>query len=762
MGCLVLDPVGKLPQFLPRSKDQQHFSHLLQQNPNLKLHQLKQIQAQLLRRSLHQDNILVAKLISVCSASGTMDYATRLFNYVEEPDTVLCNSMLRGYTRNGLFELALLFYVQLLGKGFKPDHFTFPCVLKACAAMLGTSLGSQIHASLMKNACVSDNIFVLNSLLDMYFKSHQKECAVRVFWQIDEPNSTSWNIMLAGLLNSGDLDSAQKLFVEMPQRDVISWNTMISAYAKAGNLETAQKLFNEMPKRNLVSWNALIAGFSQNGWNDEALSAFAQMLRSGISPDNTTILSVASAVSGAISPDPTAVERIISFAKSTNSISVSTAVLNLYAKLGRIDDARKVFYEIPEKDLVTWNAMIGGYTQNQRPVEAVKLFREMQAECKDSVKPDGVTMVSLIAACSQMGALGLGEWVHTYIEKNGVEMDVFLATALVDMYAKCGDIDRSWHLFQGMPTKDLASWNAMIKGLAMHGQGKKALEIFSLMERTGVVPNDITFVGLLNACSHGGGLTAEGLELFNLMQSRYSIVPRLEHYGCVVDLLGRAGRLADAYEFVRSMPIKPDKVVWGALLGACRSHQNVKLAEEAVRMLVELDPSHDGNYVLLSNVYASAGKWRDVSRVRAQMKVQQVQKTPGCSAVEVGGVIHEFVAGDKSHPRSEEIYAAWDELVKQIKPMGYEPDTGALLRNLDEEDKEESLYRHSEKLALTFALISTEPQSPIKIVKNLRICGDCHRAMELVSKLEEREIVVRDRNRFHHFKAGLCSCGGYW
>ncbi|KAF8387926.1 hypothetical protein HHK36_026588 [Tetracentron sinense] len=761
MGSLVLDPIAKPLQFLPRSKDQQHFSFLLQQNPDLKLHQLKQIQAQLLRRFLHQDNILITKLVSVCSASGTMDYATRLFIYVQEPDLVLCNSMLKGYTKNSLFEQALLFYAQLLKRGFFPDNFTLPCVLKACASMSCTSLGRQIHAFLAKNDIVSDDIFVLNSLLDMYFKCHEKEFAMRVFQQIGEPNSTSWNIMVSGFLSSGDLKSAHELFDEMPNRDVSSWNTMISAYTKWGELESAQKLFDIMPERNLVSWNALIAGFSRNGQNDEALSVFSKMLKSGIKPDNSTILSVVSALSGAISPDSDAVDQIVGFASSVNSVSVSNAILNLYAKLGRIKDARKVFNEIPEKDLVAWNSMIAGYSQNQRPVEAIVLFRQMQSECRLRVKPDGMTMVSLIYSCSQMGALGMGKWLHAYIEKNGVELDVFLVTALIDMYAKCGNLDRSRQLFKEMPIKDLASWNAMIKGLAIHGQGKEALEIFTLMERNGVAPNDITFVALLSACSHGG-LAAKGLELFDLMQNKYSIVPRIEHYGCVIDLLGRAGRLADAYEFIKHIPIEPDKVVWGSLLSACRSHQNVTLAEEAAQRLVELDPTHNGNYVLLSNVYASVGKWKDVEKVRAHMRTQHVQKTPGCSLVELDGVVHEFIAGDRSHPRSEEIYAAWDELVKRIKPMGYVPDMGALLRNLDGEDREEALYRHSEKLALAFALINSEPESSIRIVKNLRICRDCHRAMELVSKLEERDIIVRYRNRFHHFKAGYCSCEGYW
>ncbi|XXG79316.1 hypothetical protein AAC387_Pa09g0416 [Persea americana] len=774
MTVSLLEPIKSPPPPFPlpplqTSKPHHHHQHnhyrsistILHQNSNLSFHQLKQIQAQLYHRSLHHHPILITKLLSLSASSGAIDYAARLFASLPNPDLVLCNSMLKAYTHHSLFHPATFLFVHLLETGFSPDHYTLPYALKACAGLPNACLGRQIHTIVVKDRALCDHQFVLNSLIDMYFKCGESEFAMRVFRMMGEPNSTSWNIMVSGLLSLGNWEAAKEMFDEMPDRDVVSWNTLISAFAKGGQLDVARRLFDEMPERNLVSWNALIAGFAQNDRNDEALEMFSQMLECGVVPDNVTILSVVSAVSGARSPDCGVVDRILSFARSTRSVSVTTAVLNLYAKFGRVDDARKIFDEIPEKDVVTWNAMIGGYSQNQRPIEAIELFRRMQDQYGSKVKPDGVTMVSLITSCSQMGALGLGEWVHAYIEKNGIELDVFLVTALIDMYAKCGDLKRSELLFWGMSEKDLTSWNAMIKALAVHGKGNEALKIFSLMETSGLMPNYVTFVGLLSACSHGG-LVEEGLELFHSMQSRYNIVPRIEHYGCVVDLLGRAGRLAEAYEFIKNMPIEPDVVAWGALLGASRSHQNVELAEEAAHRLVELEPRHDGNYVLLSNVYASAGKWGEVAKVRARMKARLVEKTPGCSAVELGGVVYEFSAGDRSHPLATEIYAAWDKLVERLKPMGYEPNTGALLRNLDEEDKEEALYRHSEKLALSLALISSTDVSPIRIVKNLRICSDCHRAMELVSKLEGREIIIRDRNRFHHFIGGHCSCAGYW
>ncbi|KAJ6848697.1 pentatricopeptide repeat-containing protein-like [Iris pallida] len=719
--------------------------------PNLSLHQLKQIHAHLFRRSLHDDPVLVTKLLSSAASSGfVVPFAARLFLSVPSPDLVLLNSMLRAYVRSPLPpDLALSFYVaHLLTPGFVPDTFTYPCVLKACAALPHAPLGRQLHAAIAKDpAGAAADVFVLNSLVDMYFKCSDPASAARAFGAIRDPNSTSWNVMMSGLSASGDLRSARALFEGMTDagRDVVSWNTLVSAYARAGEMDAARELFDGMPTRNLVSWNALIAGYSQNGRNAEALEAFRALLASGgVEPDDATLVSVVSACNGVPSLSSDTVDQVVGLAKSSRSVSVSTALLCLYAKAGRIEEAREVFDRVPHKDLVAWNAMIAGYSQNQRPGDAIASFQSMQ---KLGVEPDAVTMVSVVDACSQLGALGMGEWAHAYAKKNRIEMDVFLMTALVDMYAKCGDLDRSRLLFSEVPDKDLACFNAMIKGLAIHGKGKEALELFSSMEGAGMVFNDLTFLALLGACSHAG-LVAEGLELFESMQSSYGITPRIEHYGCVVDLLGRAGRLDEAYGFVKDMPIEPDAVVWGALLGACRLHRNIELAEVAAQRLVELDPRHDSNYVLLSNVYASLGRWEEVEKVRGVMKGNQVSKELGWSAVEMDGTVHEFTAKDRRHPRTEEIYKAWDAMVERLEAVGYEP--------------EEALSRHSEKLALSFALIGSPARTAIRIVKNLRICSDCHRAMELVSEVEQREIIVRDRSRFHRFHGGSCSCGGYW
>ncbi|XP_031486506.1 pentatricopeptide repeat-containing protein At1g08070, chloroplastic-like [Nymphaea colorata] len=756
VSVLVSEPVKG--NHLPRLYDERHLSPLLKKR--LALRQLKQIHAKLLRGGLNQDVVLVTKMVGACAVSGAMDYAYLLFRGTQHPDLVLCNAMLKGYTQNGFMKEALHFYVHVLEGGFFfPDQYTLPYVFKACAALLAVTAGRAVHAMSVKSGLAGD-AFVGNSLVDFYAKCGDVDSALCAFCRIEEPNPISWNILIGSFVSSGDMVSARKLFDEMPERDVASWNTMLSGYAKAGDLVEARRVFEQMPERNLVSWNAMIAAYAQNGKGEHALMVFSQMVGSSVSPGVATMLTVMSIVSNMSNSDN--VNWVVDLAARSefaNSVSILTAIVNLHAKFGRIDDAYRVFSGIHDKDTVCYNAMIGGFTQNQEPSRALELFRRMQSE---AIEPDAMTMVSVLSACAQLGALGLGEWVHNYVERNGIPMDVYLGTALVDMYARCGDVDSSWRVFIKMPQRDVATWNAMIRGLAMHGHGNGALQLFLQMEIEGYSPNYITFVALLSACSHEG-LVSHGFSIFNSMKAKYGIMPGIEHYGCMVDLLGRAKHLAEAREFIEKMPIEPDSAIWAALLSACRFHQNLELAKEATEKLIALNPSHDGNYVLLSNIYAKAGKWEDVARMRESMRSQGVRKTPGCSAVEIGDSVYEFTAGDRSHPQWAEIYAKWNELAKQLKPMGYSPDTGTVLRGiLDEEEKEQALYRHSEKLAVSFALITTKPGTPIRIVKNLRICVDCHRAFELISLLLGREITIRDRNRFHHFREGHCSCRGYW
>ncbi|XP_043711060.1 pentatricopeptide repeat-containing protein At3g62890-like [Telopea speciosissima] len=431
-------------------------------------------------------------------------------------------------------------------------------------------------------------------------------------------------------------------------------------------------------------------------------------------------------------------------------------------KIGLISTARQIFDRMPQRNVISWSCMINGYMRCGKYREALSLFREMQSLELDTVRPNEFTMSSVLSACGRLGALEHGKWAHTYIDKCGMEMNVVLGTSLIDMYAKCGSIEKARSVFDNLgPKKDVMAWSAMISGLAMHGLGEECFAIFSRMQDQGIRPNAVTFLGILCACVHGG-LVSEGKAYFKRMSEEFGITPLIQHYGCIVDLYGRAGLIDEALNVVKSMPMKPDVPVWGALLSSSRMHGSIKTCELSLKQLIKLEPSNSGAYVLLSNVYAKMGRWEDVRYVRDQMEAKGIKKLPGCSLVEVGGILHEFLVGDESHPEAREIYLMLEEMMKRLKMEGYVGKTGEVLLDLDEEGRELALSFHSEKLAVAFAFLKTSPGTPIRIVKNLRICSDCHDFIKMVSRIFDREVIIRDCNRFHYFTHGLCSCKDYW
>ncbi|CAL5037702.1 unnamed protein product [Urochloa decumbens] len=434
-----------------------------------------------------------------------------------------------------------------------------------------------------------------------------------------------------------------------------------------------------------------------------------------------------------------------------------TTMVGGLCKLGLVDGAREVFDAMPERNLVSWNAMMSGYVKSGRFLDALEVFDEMRER---GVEANGFVSATAVVACTGAGALARGREVHRWAERSGVEMDEKLATAVVDMYCKCGCVEEARRVFEALPAKGLTTWNCMIGGLAVHGRGQDAVELFGRMEREGVAPDDVTLVNVLTACAHTG-MVSEGRRYFDHIVQRYGIVPKMEHYGCLVDLYGRAGRLDEAKRVIDDMPMEPDVGVLGALFGACKIHGDVDLGEAIGWRVIELEPQNSGRYVLLANLLASAGRWEDVARVRRLMDERNVTKEAGRSVIEVDGEVCEFQCGSLRHPQAEEVYAMANDMMRRIGAEGYVPDTRDVLHDLAEE-KETPLLYHSEKLAIAFGLLRTKPGDMMRITKNLRVCRDCHEATKFVSRVFEREIVVRDRNRFHHFKDGKCSCKDYW
>ncbi|KAJ7980584.1 Pentatricopeptide repeat-containing protein [Quillaja saponaria] len=594
--------------------------------------QIKQVHAHLILQGLDQCCYVVTKLIRMLTKlEAPMEpYSLLVFKQVKYPNPFLWTALIRGYAVQGPFFESVRLYNCMRREGIHPVSFTFSAMFKACGVVLDVILGRQVHAQTILMGGFASDLFVGNTMINMYIKC-------------------------------GFLDSARQVFDEMSHRDVVSWTELIVAYSKDGKMESAQDLFDEMPV----------------------------------------------------------------------------------------------------KDMVVWTAIVTGYAQNASPREAIEFFEKMQAA---GINTDEVTLVGVISACAQLGASKYANWIRDIAEKSGFgpEENVVVGSAFVDMYSKCGNAEEAYKVFEGMKERNVFSYSSMIVGFAMHGQARAAIELFYEMLKTDIKPNRVTFVGVLTACSHAG-MVEQGQQIFATMEKCYSVAPTSDHYVCMADLLGRAGQLEEALELVKTMPMDPTGGVWGALLGASHIHGNPDIAEIAANHLFELEPNSIGNYILLSNIYASAGRWDDVSRVRKLMRKKKLKKNPGCSWVEgKKGVTHEFFAGDMTHPKSSEIRQALQDLIDRLKADGYQPKLSCVPYNVSDEEKKHVLMTHSEKLALAYGFLSTDADSTIKIMKNLRICEDCHVVMCGASKIMGRKIVVRDNTRFHHFLNGECSCGNFW
>lgn len=532
-------------------------------------------------------------------------------------------------------------------------------------------------------------------------------------------------------------------------------------YTKCECLGDAQKVFDEMPQRNVVSWTAMISGYSQRGYASEALNLFLKMLRSGTEPNEFTFASVLTSCKGALGIEQgRQIHSLIIKSMFESHIYVGSSLLDMYSKSGKIHEARGVFESLPERDVVSCTAIISGYAQMGLDEEALELFRRLQRE---GMTCNYVTYASVLTALSGLAAVDHGKQVHNHVLRSELPFYVVLQNSLIDMYSKCGNLTYSRRIFDNMTERTVISWNAMLVGYSKHGKGGEVVELFKLLkEQNKVKPDTVTFLAVLSGCSHGG-MEDRGLEFFDDMVSgKDGVEPEIEHYGCVVDLLGRSGEVEKAFEFVKQMPFEPTAAIWGSLLGACRVHSNVDIGELVAKWLIEIEPENSGNYVILSNLYASVGRWEDARNVRQLMNEKAVIKEPGRSWIELNQTLHTFHASERTHPRKEEVFAKVKELLVEIKQAGYIPDLSCVLHDVDEEQKEKILLGHSEKLALAYGLINTPPGKPVQVMKNLRICVDCHNFAKFVSKVYGREVSLRDKNRFHHIVEGLCSCGDYW
>ncbi|GAB2273351.1 hypothetical protein Dimus_008149 [Dionaea muscipula] len=605
--------------------------------------QLKQIQAHMTRIGLFFHIFPVSRIVSFCalSPSGDIRYANLVFNQIPHPNVYIWNTMIRGYckTQNPVVGFGL--FCEMVRESADMDSRSFVFALKACGLFMGVREGKSVHCRAWKMGFDSKSL-VRNGLIHFYSVSGDLECARKLFDACSERDVVTWTTMIVGYVQQNDHDEAVRVFDAMVLHDVapneITMIAMLSACAHKRDLDLGKSMCKYVEKKNvdcsLNLMNAIMDMYVKCGCLMTAREFFDEM--------------------------------------DWKDVFSWTIMIDGYAKGGKLSLARSLFDEAPVKNIVCWNAMIAGYSQNNRPNEAIRLFRDMVGV---GLVPIEATLVCVLSACAQSGSLDMGRWIHHYYAHQSlIKSSIVLSNALIDMYAKCGCIYTAESLFNEMPERDLVSWNSMIVGFADHGHESKALMLFENMKDLGINPDGITFIGVLSACSHGG-LVTKGRSYFSDMEKIFGLEPKVEHYACMIDLLGRAGLIAEAYELIEKMPMEPDEAAWGALLNACRMHGNAELGKLAAFKLIDIDPGDSGSYALLANLCAAKKLWSDVISVRSMMKEKGIKKTPGHSSIEVEGELHEFSVADKSHPRYKDVYRVLDEIVLQsilVQDVGYE------------------------------------------------------------------------------------------
>ncbi|XP_073526054.1 uncharacterized protein [Phyllobates terribilis] len=650
------------------------------------------------------------------------------------------------------------------------------------------------------DSILTPNVFSYNTIISAYAKESQPRIAHHLFDKIPHPDSISYNTLISAYAERGESKPALNLFSEMRQMrlemDGFTFsglitacyedqllvaqlhclaviggfnsytslnNSLITFYSKNNRLAEAESLFFGMNTiKDEVSWNAMIVAYGQHGRGLNALDLFQEMVKTGIRVDMYTLASVLTAFtnlkdfSGGIQFHGQLIKK--GFNQNPH---VGSGLIDLYSKCGgEITDCRKLFEEIPDPDLVVWNTMISSSSQDE---QAVQYFKEMQSI---GYFPDDCSFVCVISSCANLSSPSQGKQIHALMLKSDIPSNrIAVENALVAMYAKCGSLKDARKLFDKMDDHNVVSLNTMIAASAQHGDGEEALNLFNrMLEWAHLKPNSITFVSVLSACAHSGRVN-DGEHYFNMMYEKFGIEPEAEHYSCMIDMYGRAGDLRKVKELIGGMKYNPGTITWAAILGACRKYGDIELAIKAANEFLELDPTSAVPYVMLANIHASAGRWEEFQNVKKVMREKGVRKKPGCSWIEVEKKTHFFVAEESSHFMLREIYEYLEVMMAKIKGVGYVPDLRwALVKDegIGVAEKETMLAHHSEKLAIAFGLLRTKPGEALVVMKNLRICGDCHNAIRYISVVTGREITVRDAKRFHCFKDGKCSCGEYW
>ncbi|KAM1707752.1 hypothetical protein ACFX13_000899 [Malus domestica] len=761
-----------------------------------------EIHGYLIKRGFEFDVYLKCALINFYESCWGIESANQMFDEMPEKEDILWNEVIKLNLKNGRWVKALELFRSMQFSRAEANSSTIVKELQACGKVRALNAGKQIHGYVLRWALDSD-LSICNSLISMYSRNDRLESARKVFNSMKDRNLSTWNSIISSYASLGCLNDAWILFHEMElsyvKPDIVTWNCLLSGhfnhgsyeavlvvlqrmqkagfkpnsssitsvlqavtelcvlkhgkevhgfvirngldeydvyvgtslvdmYVKNDCLSSARNVFYNMKNKNIFAWNSLISGYSFKGIFKDAERLLHNMSQEGIKPDLVTWNGL---VSG-------------------------------YAMRGLHKEALAVIHRIKSSGLtpnvVSWTALISGCSHNENYSGSLKFFIQMQ---KEGIRANSATISILLKACAGLSLLHKGEEIHCLSIRKGFVEDVYVATGLIDMYCKAGDFRSAHEVFRRTKNKTLASWNCMIMGFAIYGFGKEAISLFEEMRGVGVQPDAITFTALLSGCKNSV-LVDEGWYLFDSMTTDYNIAPTIEHFSCMVDLLGRASYLDEAWDFIQTMPLKPDATIWGAFLTSCRIHKNLRFAEIAAKNLFELEPHNPANYVLMMNLYSMSNRWEDVERLKDLMKNAGVKNGPVWSWIQIDQTVHMFSAEGKPHTDAGEIYFELYHLVHEMKKFGYEPDVSCVHQNIDEAEKKKLLLSHTEKLAITYGLMNTKSGEPIRVIKNTRVCSDCHTAAKYTSLARKREILLKDGVRFHRFSDGECTCNDCW
>ncbi|CAF2103454.1 unnamed protein product [Brassica napus] len=755
---------------------------------------------QIIELGFESDLYVGNAVVDMYSRMGFLSRAREVFDEMPVRDLVSWNSLISGFSSHGYYKEAVELYRELRRSSWiVPDSFTVTSVLYAFGNLLAVKEGEELHGFVMKSG-VSSVTVVNNGLLSMYLKLRRVRDARRVFDEMVVRDSVSYNTIICGCFNLEMYEESVRLFLENLEQfkaDILTassilracghlrdlslakyvheymmrggfvvgatvGNILIDVYAKCGDVIAARDVFKGMECKDTVSWNSLISGYIQSGDYLEGVKLFKMMMMMEEQADHVTYLMLVS-LSTRLEDLKFGRGLHCNVTKSGfySDVSVSNALIDMYAKCGEEGgDSLQIFNSMETRDTVTWNMVISACVRSGDFATGLQVTTQMR---NSGVVPDMATFLVTLPMCASLAGKRLGKEIHCCLLRFGYESELRIGNALIEMYSKCGCLKSSLKVFEHMNRRDVVTWTGMIYAYGMYGEGEKALAAFADMEKeAGCVPDNVAFIAIIYACSHSG-LVEEGLACFEKMKTRYKIEPAMEHYACVVDLLSRSQKISKAEEFIQAMPVKPDASVWASLLRACRTSGDMETAERVSKKIVELNPDDPGYSILASNAYAALRKWDKVSLIRKSLKDKERKKNPGYSWIEVSKKVHLFRAGDVSAPQFEAIHESLEMLYSLMAREGYVPDPREVSQNVEEEEEKRRLVcGHSERLAIAFGLLNTEPGTPLQVMKNLRVCGDCHEVTKLISKIVGREILVRDANRFHLFKDGACSCNDRW